>query len=55
MKIATTYKTFHIPLLQVVHNTSDTSYDELPLINIDVRIHLNQQHLLVTEVFKTIK
>ena len=41
----------HFQSLQVVHNTYDTTNDELLSIKSDVSIH-QRQHLLVTEVFK---
>ena len=40
----------HFQSLLVVHNTYDTTNDELLLIKSDVSIH-QRRHLLVTEVF----
>ena len=40
--------------LQVVHNTYDTSYDELLLMDSYVSIHQRHQRFLVKEVFKSV-
>ena len=40
--------------LQVVHNTYDTTYDELLSMNRDVSIHQRHLRFLFTEVFKSV-
>ena len=44
----------HFRLLQVLHNTYDTTYDELLSINRDVSIHQKHLRFLVTDVFKSV-
>ena len=44
----------HFRLLQVVHNTYDTTYNELLSTNSDVSIHQRHLRFLVTEVFKSV-
>ena len=44
----------HFGLLQVVHNTCNTTYDELLSINSDVSIHQRYLRFLVIEVFKSV-
>ena len=44
----------HFRSLQVVHNTYDTTYDELLSMNSDVSIHQSHLRFLVTEVFKSV-
>ena len=44
----------HFRSLQVVHNTYDTTYDELLSMNSDVSIHLRHLRFLVTELFKSV-
>ena len=41
-------------LIQVVHNTYDTTYDELLSMNSDVSIHQRHLRFLLTEVFKSV-
>ena len=44
----------HFRSLLVVHNTYDTTYDELLSMNSDVSIHQRHQSFFVTKVFKSI-
>ena len=44
----------HFRSLQVVHNTYDTTYNELLSTNSDVSIHQRHLRFLVTEVFKSV-
>ena len=44
----------HFRSLQVIHNTYDTTYDELLSMNSDVSFHQKHLRSLVTEVFKSV-
>ena len=44
----------HFRSAQVVHNTYDTTYDELLSMNSDVSIHQRHLRFLVAEVFKSV-